>query len=89
MEALTRCCRVPFDVLLNEATPISALRQGETAAHLSLQEKKKTNSHRLMPVFSYKKSMRFIRTCAALTVGCLVGHCGFLVVLKGTLVVSG
>lgn len=41
MEALTRCCRVPFDVLLNEATPISALRQDETAAHLSLQEKKK------------------------------------------------
>lgn len=24
----------PFDVLLNEATPISSLRQGETAAHL-------------------------------------------------------
>lgn len=35
MEALTRCCRVAFDVLLNEATPISSLRQGETAAHLS------------------------------------------------------
>lgn len=31
VEALTRCCRVPFDVLLNEATPISSLRQGETA----------------------------------------------------------
>lgn len=34
VEALTRCCRVPFDVSLNEATPISSLRQGETAAHL-------------------------------------------------------
>lgn len=32
MEALTRCCRVPFDVPLNEATPISSSRQGETAA---------------------------------------------------------
>lgn len=34
MEALTSCCRVPFDASLNEATPISSLRQGETAAHL-------------------------------------------------------
>lgn len=34
MEALTRCCRVSSDVLLNEATPVSSPRQAEAAAHL-------------------------------------------------------
>ena len=49
MEALTRCCRVPFDESLNEATPISSLRQGETAAPLLCRT---GNSRCLSPVYS-------------------------------------
>lgn len=37
VEALTRCCRVPFDALLNEATPISSYSDRARLLHTSAE----------------------------------------------------
>lgn len=55
MEALTRCCRVPFDVLLNEATPISSNSDRVRLLHTSAERERK-NSPCLSSMAIFKES---------------------------------